>query len=738
MEDESYYINDFNVYRSKQQACAVDRGIKAGDGSLPAKLNLFLYSKYSSSQNYYYTKEVNNILGGSKDATAIEFIDMMAYHEEEDTLKRLYTIGEYPQKIALLSEYYKYHEDVPRLFMMPVATVVHNYYDKKRRINYIKITRQLREENPEMTDSKELSNLNIHDSDTSLSQDNNETLPKSLCKLLPDDMSPRQAIDLDETSNRKERLTTSLTMHELTDVLAGIFKKSGKLMEKRKIKGKVLKYSNLDSESSISLHLGDLPQWETKHLQDGDISNEQGFGKRLFLSNKVNRQSAAKPKVKVNPETTKHQRQERKKSCNEPQPGAFKKKKEAVLEFKGSKLSQLKSEEFLTKIGDKQVNRKKSTKKALNPKCIVSTSKPKDQKCDKKKVSHFNIHNLNININFNDTNKSNKLASNKKTGSVGYTYKPEIVPNNVISDSPSYSLLKHNKVESQREVQPRGRSINFAHLRNCNGSNEQTLNTRTLDRNLKLGDFSSKWKDTEGLLNLTNLRKSFKNRPSFATFYMNKQLNPFQSFKSTEFFKSKDKTREKFNKGIDVYKAKLAKASSPTIKNNQKPTREVSGDVKVSQRRQKSNANQPNKNAQLKLFMSQDYKENRFKASTAGKSTKNGKSVKVSQKDKSPIDKQKHTLKNLLESGGLYNNKFSTLGASFKGRIDDGTANRQFNTVTNAHVFQAKKSKSNNKIKANIENSLKGQLIRKTHEKGFADEFEGIRTEHEEEASTHS
>ena len=46
----------------------------------------------------------------------------------------------------MLSEYYKFHNDVPRLFMYSVAEIIHNYYDKKRRLNYIKVTKMLKGE----------------------------------------------------------------------------------------------------------------------------------------------------------------------------------------------------------------------------------------------------------------------------------------------------------------------------------------------------------------------------------------------------------------------------------------------------------------------------------------------------------------------------------------------------------------------------------------------------------------
>ena len=33
--------------------------------------------------------------------------------------------------------------------MMPIAQIVHTYYDRKRRVNYIKITRILQKQNPQ-------------------------------------------------------------------------------------------------------------------------------------------------------------------------------------------------------------------------------------------------------------------------------------------------------------------------------------------------------------------------------------------------------------------------------------------------------------------------------------------------------------------------------------------------------------------------------------------------------------
>lgn len=84
----------------------------------------------------------------------------MSFDEEENLLKRFYWVEEYNQKIELLTEYYKFHEDVPRIFHMPLAKIIHNFYDKKRRINYIKINKMLH-------GNSFVENIKIHDTDSS-------------------------------------------------------------------------------------------------------------------------------------------------------------------------------------------------------------------------------------------------------------------------------------------------------------------------------------------------------------------------------------------------------------------------------------------------------------------------------------------------------------------------------------------------------------------------------------------
>ena len=113
----------------------------------PIMINKALYSKYSSSQNYYFTKDINEILTNSRTSVVIKYKDSLIIDEEEDYLKRFYKNSEYDYKIRMLTEYYKFHKDISRLFMMPTTNVLNKYHDKKRRLEYVRVTKMLRDEN---------------------------------------------------------------------------------------------------------------------------------------------------------------------------------------------------------------------------------------------------------------------------------------------------------------------------------------------------------------------------------------------------------------------------------------------------------------------------------------------------------------------------------------------------------------------------------------------------------------
>jgi len=70
------------------------------------------------------------------------FQDDQQFFEEEEFMKRLYFTNEYFAKIKLLTEFYKYHNDLPRFGLHKIIMQILNlHYDKHRKLEYYKIQR---------------------------------------------------------------------------------------------------------------------------------------------------------------------------------------------------------------------------------------------------------------------------------------------------------------------------------------------------------------------------------------------------------------------------------------------------------------------------------------------------------------------------------------------------------------------------------------------------------------------
>jgi hypothetical protein len=63
-------------------------------------LNHTLYQKYASSQNYYYTRDINDILTEQRTKAMIKYKDQKTFDDDvqETYLKRFYFAKEYRNK----------------------------------------------------------------------------------------------------------------------------------------------------------------------------------------------------------------------------------------------------------------------------------------------------------------------------------------------------------------------------------------------------------------------------------------------------------------------------------------------------------------------------------------------------------------------------------------------------------------------------------------------------------------
>lgn len=105
-----------------------------------------LYHKYASSQNYYYLRDINSILNEERTLAVIEYKDCLSMQAKEERLKKFYRAKDYKSQISKLTEYYKYHKEIPRIFAKEVYDTFFDHHDQKRKAEFVVITKKLREE----------------------------------------------------------------------------------------------------------------------------------------------------------------------------------------------------------------------------------------------------------------------------------------------------------------------------------------------------------------------------------------------------------------------------------------------------------------------------------------------------------------------------------------------------------------------------------------------------------------
>ena len=179
--------------------------------------NFLLYSKYSSSQNYYYSNVISSITTNKKDKTNIDFCSWNLT-EDVSYLKRYYFKEELTSKISLLCEYYRYHNDIPRFFEKKTSSVVYHYCDKKRRINYNKVIREIEGEG-------EGDRVAIHDSEGGSIANTEVSINQSLKSFIPKryknnpGSSNKKKIDKQNLENISTSSITLLNLNKELDIV---------------------------------------------------------------------------------------------------------------------------------------------------------------------------------------------------------------------------------------------------------------------------------------------------------------------------------------------------------------------------------------------------------------------------------------------------------------------------------------------------------------------------------------
>jgi hypothetical protein len=79
----------------------------------------------------------------------IKWKDEKDYLVKDEVMKRFYYIEEYKGKFGQLTEYYKFHKEIPRVFSKAEYDMYFDYHDRKRKVEFVRITNMLKLENGE-------------------------------------------------------------------------------------------------------------------------------------------------------------------------------------------------------------------------------------------------------------------------------------------------------------------------------------------------------------------------------------------------------------------------------------------------------------------------------------------------------------------------------------------------------------------------------------------------------------
>lgn len=101
-------------------------------------MNQALSAKHISHSNNHHILPIDILLKLEDPTTAQEMQEYIVYKElifvdnVDENMKRVYRAEEYHGKCKMLSEYYKFHKDIPHVVERGIEKILAKYYDRRR------------------------------------------------------------------------------------------------------------------------------------------------------------------------------------------------------------------------------------------------------------------------------------------------------------------------------------------------------------------------------------------------------------------------------------------------------------------------------------------------------------------------------------------------------------------------------------------------------------------------------
>ena len=86
------------------------------------------------------------MLSNRKTSKIIRMREDIDFHDAGELARRFYSTSEQPAKLTMLVKYYKFHNDLARIFSPPLGKVMLYYQNNRRRADFKRITDEIKEE----------------------------------------------------------------------------------------------------------------------------------------------------------------------------------------------------------------------------------------------------------------------------------------------------------------------------------------------------------------------------------------------------------------------------------------------------------------------------------------------------------------------------------------------------------------------------------------------------------------
>ncbi|CAD8091726.1 unnamed protein product [Paramecium primaurelia] len=113
---------------------SIDQISKKGD--LIQTMNLSLYYKHGQSQNYFFSRPINQIIKKEKHTIYMKVEDYKILDTQEEYLRQFYYMPNCQLQLKQLIQYYKFSIDHPMLYFLELKAIIIKYISSRSQVEY--------------------------------------------------------------------------------------------------------------------------------------------------------------------------------------------------------------------------------------------------------------------------------------------------------------------------------------------------------------------------------------------------------------------------------------------------------------------------------------------------------------------------------------------------------------------------------------------------------------------------